>query len=192
MIDFDKMQEELKKELTRKRYTHTLGVAYTAAALSMKYGCDIEMAQAAGLLHDCAKCYSDTKLLEKANKYGLNISEIERRNPYLLHGKVGACMAGKKYKIEEKEILSAISCHTTGKPNMNVLEKIIFLADYIEPNRKMIPRLSAIRKMAFDNLDYAVYMVLDSTLSYLDQTNGKEIDTVTVEAYEYYKNIFEK
>lgn len=192
MIDFVRMQEDLRADLTKKRYIHSLGVAYTAAALAMKYGYDVHMAEVAGLLHDCAKCYSDTKLLEKAKKYGLKISEVEENNPYLLHAKIGAFVAKKKYKIEEIEILDAISYHTTGKPNMNVLEKIIFVSDYIEPNRKIIPRLTSIRKMAFENLDYAVYMILDSTLSYLKKENEKEIDSMTIESYEFYKKMLEE
>lgn len=192
MFDFKRIQVELKRDLTPKRYEHTLGVAYIAAALAMKNDIDIEIARVTGLLHDCAKCYSDDVLLQKGKKYGVKISEIEIRNPHLLHGKVGAHVAKEKYNIKDRQILNAISCHTTGKQNMKTLEKIIFIADYIEPNRKQIEKLSTIRRMAFDNLDYAVYMILNSILLYLKQKNEKEIDTATVDAFKYYKRIFEK
>lgn len=188
MYNFEKMNYKLQQELVKKRYTHTLGVSYTAAALAMKYGLDIKKAQVAGLLHDCAKCNSDEKMLEKCKKNKIAMTEIEKRNPYLLHAKLGAYLAKKEYEIEEEDILSAIVYHTTGKPNMSMLEKIIFVSDYIEPNRKEIWGLSEIRKIAFENLDEAVYLILEHTLSYLKTESGKkEIDSMTEKAFEYYK-----
>lgn len=188
MYNFEEINCKLQKELTKRRYTHTLGVSYTAAALAMKYGYDIKKAQVAGLLHDCAKCNTDEKMLEKCKKNKIIITDIEKRNPYLLHAKLGACLAKKQYGIEEEEILSAIAYHTTGKPAMSELEKIVFVSDYIEPNRKEIWGLSQIRKMAFENLDEAVFMILDNTLSYLKEESGKkEIDSMTEEAFEYYR-----
>lgn len=188
MYDFEEMNCKLQKELTKKRYTHTLGVSYTAASLAMRYGYDVKKAQVAGLLHDCAKCNTDEKMLEKCKKNNIVITDVEKRNPYLLHAKLGACFAKKKYGIEEEEILSAITYHTTGKPDMSELEKIVFISDYIEPNRKEIWGLPQIRKMAFENMDEAVFMILDHTLSYLkEQGEKKEIDLMTEEAFEYYK-----
>lgn len=188
MYDFEEINCKLQKELTKKRYTHTLGVSYTAAALAMKHGYDIKKAQVAGLLHDCAKCNTDEKMLEKCKKNKIMITDVEKRNPYLLHAKLGACLAKKQYGIEDEEILSAIAYHTTGKPAMSELEKIVFISDYIEPNRKEIRGLPQIRKIAFENLDEAVFMILDNTLLYLKEESGKkEIDAMTEKAFEYYK-----
>ena len=85
MIDLKKIRKAMEKELDSKRYEHTLGVEYTAAALAMRYGASIQNAQLAGLLHDCAKCISDEKKIAICEKHNVAISEVERRNPSLLH-----------------------------------------------------------------------------------------------------------
>jgi len=165
-----------------------LGVRYTAAALAMRYGCSIEQAQLAGLLHDCAKGYSEEELLALASQYKLEISKAEMKAPHLLHAKVGAYLAEHEYGVKEEEILNAIRFHTTGKPHMTMLEKIIFIADYIEPNRRMLDGLPQCRKLAFENLDMAMYQILENTLVYLRGKDGIEtIDETTQSAYEYYR-----
>ena len=171
-----------------KRYRHTLGVAYTAASLAMRYGSSIKEAMVAGLLHDCAKCLTDEKQLKICDKNGLSVSAVERRNPYLLHGKVGAFLAKTKYEIEDQQILDAIEWHTTGRPQMAELEKIIFIADYIEPGRTTAPNLAVIRKMAFEDLDQALIKILEDTLQYLKDGKG-EIDPMTKKTYEYYLSV---
>lgn len=187
--DIVSIQKRLKDLLPNKRYMHTLGVQYTAANLAMRYGCDIKEAQIAGLLHDCAKYMSDEKILHKCRKYQLPVTELEERNPYLLHGKLGAYLAEHEYGITSKKIQSAILYHTTGKPNMSQMEKIIFAADYMEPGRKMVPGLNDVRKEIYRNLDKAVVAILKNTLSYLKNENEKEIDPMTIRAYDYYKNL---
>ena len=137
----------MKKSLDHKRYEHTIGVEYTAAALAMRYEECVKNAQLAGLLHDCAKCMSDTKRLSICKKYNISINEVEHRNPFLLHAKVGSFLAMEKYHVEDKDVINAILNHTTGRPRMSLLEKIIFVADYIEPGRKQAPNLKEIRKM---------------------------------------------
>ena len=97
MEDFLRIEKELQDVLKKKRYAHTLGVRYTAAALAMRHGCSIEQAQMAGLLHDCAKGYSGEELLALASEYKLEISKAEMENPHLLHAKVGAYLAEHKY-----------------------------------------------------------------------------------------------
>ena len=104
-----KLTKEMQKVQDPKRFTHTLGVEYTAAALAMRYGEDVERAQIAGLLHDCAKCMENDKLLSACEKYHLPATDVEKRNPYLLHAEVGSYLAKKEYKIEDPEILSAIT-----------------------------------------------------------------------------------
>lgn len=184
--DFKETETKLQNILPAKRYRHTLGVSYTSACLSMKYGYDMEKAQMAGLLHDCAKYMSDEKLLKKCRDYSIQITKTEEKSAYLLHAKLGAYYAKRKYHIEEPEILNAITYHTTGRPDMKLLEKIVFTADYIEPSRKIIPGLNKIRNMAFENLDIAVFLILEHTLSYLSEI-GQDIDETTIDAYEFYK-----
>ena len=180
------IEKDLKHKLDAHRYTHTMGVMYTAAALAMKHEADIEQAMLAGLLHDCAKCIPADKKIKLCEKYNIRMTDVEKRNPFLLHAKLGAFIAARKYNIDDDEIISAILNHTTGKPDMSKLDKIIFLADYIEPQRKKANRLALIRKTAFENLDRAVALVMHDTLQYL-QSFGGEIDPVTQIAYDYYK-----
>ncbi|MCD7736550.1 MAG: bis(5'-nucleosyl)-tetraphosphatase (symmetrical) YqeK [Lachnospiraceae bacterium] len=186
-----KIQKKLKKEMDDTRYTHTLGVMYTAAALAMCHEADLERSTVAGLLHDCAKCIPNAQKLSLCEQYKLPVSPIEQKAPHLLHAKLGACIAHDKFHIRDSEILSAIRCHTTGKPDMTLLEKIIFVADYIEPGRSKAPNLKEIRRMAFSDLDYAVYLTLRDTLSFLKQEKAA-LDNQTVVAYNYYRDLTEK
>lgn len=192
MESIEEVQEKLEKVLKKKRYQHTLGVRYTAQALAMCHGEDIKMAGLAGVLHDCAKYMSDEEILAECEKYGIEYSTVEKKQPHLLHAKLGAYYAGEKYGVREEQIISSIRWHTTGKPDMTDFEKIIFIADYIEPNRKMLPNMEKIREVSFQNLDKAMYLILENTLTYLrgERMGSQEpIDPYTVEAYEYYKKI---
>lgn len=186
------IMEKLSNKLNKKRYLHSVGVMDTAACLAMKYDYDINKARYAGILHDCAKYLSGEKLLEKAEKYHISLSETEKENPDLLHAKVGKFIAREEYGIEDEEILNAIFYHTTGRPNMNLLEKIIFISDYIEPYRtEEIPEIAKIRKTAFENMDKCVALICSNSLGYLNQKKAK-IDKLTVETYDYYKDNIER
>lgn len=181
-----KLRKDMQKVQDAKRYEHTLGVEFTAAALAMRYGAPVADAQKAGILHDCAKCMSDEKRLKICEKHDIPVSDIERRSPFLLHGKAGAYLAENKYGIRNRpEIINAIRYHTTGRENMSLLEKIVFVADYIEPGRRHAPNLAEIRSLAFDNLDRAVLRILEDTLKHL-KTTGGEIDPMTETVYRYY------
>ena len=184
-MDISKIRKTLEKELDGKRYEHTLGVAYTAASLAMCYDVDMESALVAGLLHDCAKCISNEKKISICEKRKMNISEVERKNPSLLHAKVGSVLAMEEYDVDDIDIINSIMNHTTGRPGMSVLEKIIFIADYIEPGRNKAKNLTQIRKMAFEDLDLTLMKILQDTLDYLQETDD-EIDCKTQETYDYY------
>lgn len=184
--DMKAYQKKIKHEMDDGRYQHTLGVMYTCAALAMRYEYDIQKAQLAGLLHDCAKCIPNGKKLKLCEKHNIQITEVEKRNPFLLHAKLGAFLAMHQYGITDKEVVSAILNHTTGKLNMSLLDKIVYVADYIEPRRNKAPNLTEVRKLAFLNLDDALYRILSDTLEYLDEGSG-EIDEMTLKAYNYYK-----
>lgn len=185
-----KMQKKLQNYIDEMRYIHTQGVMYTAAALAMCYGEDLERTQVAGLLHDCAKCIPNGEKLNLCIQNGIPVTEAEKEAPYLLHAKLGALIAKKKYGVEDQEILDAIACHTVGKPAMTMLEKILFLADYIEPNRTKAPNLDQIRALAFTDIDQAVYLTMRDTLSYLKEEKAK-LDNQTIVAYNYYKDLME-
>lgn len=183
--NIQKIQNKLKRKLSDSRYVHTLGVAYTAASLAMKYGYDISDAFLAGLLHDCAKYMNGNEFIKCALENNIEISDAEKNKPDLLHAKIGAFFAKKKYDIEDEEICSAIRYHTTGRPNMTLLEKIIYIADYIEPKRDKMPRLDIIRKTAFEDIDECLKMILNDSVEYL-KSSGMSIDTTTIETYDYY------
>ena len=189
-ISIDEIQDMVQRKVKKRRYQHILGVRFTAQALAMRFGEDVMKAGYAGVLHDCAKYLSDKEMLLACRKRQIFCSEIEKKQPSLLHAKLGAAFAKEVYGITDEEILSAIRWHTTGKPGMTDLEKIVFIADYIEPGRKMLPRMEEIRKESFQNLDKAMYLILDNTLSYLEEGNAKDRDTIdsySVDAYDYYK-----
>lgn len=181
-----KIRKAMERTLDSKRFEHTLGVAYTAAALAMRYGGDIIKAETAGMLHDCAKCLSNEKRLSICEKHNISVNDIERRNPFLLHAKVGSYIAMQKYNIHDTDTINAILNHTTGRPDMSLLEKIVYISDYIEPGRKQAPNLSDIRKLAFIDLDEALLRILEDTLVYLNTIDG-DIDPMTQKTYDFYK-----
>ena len=181
-----KLRKAIRKAQSAKRYEHTLGVEYTAAALAMRYGANVQDAVLAGLLHDCAKCMSDEKLLNICEKQGIPVTETERQLPFLLHSKVGGFLAENKYGVRNQDIINAILYHTMGRKDMSLLEKIVFVADYIEPGRNRAPYLGELRELAFQDLDKALLQILEGTLLYL-KTNGWTIDSRTVETWNYYK-----
>lgn len=188
-MDIKTIKKLLKDELKKDRYKHTINVSYTAMCLAMRYEEDLEKAMLAGLLHDCAKCISDDAQLKKCISKGIDVNETEKRQPYLLHAKLGAYLAKEKYGVKDKEVLSAIRKHTTGDVDMTMLEKIIFVADYIEPARSKAKNLTLIRRLAFEDIDTAVYYIMKDTLEYLEE-KGSEIDKQTKKAYEFYKNMY--
>lgn len=185
---YKKLRKKIKDVMTKSRYEHTLGVEFTAASLAMRYEVDIEKAELAGLLHDCAKCIDSEDTLDECKKYNIELTDVEKRNPFLIHSKLGAVHAKKLYGVDDEDIISAIRFHTTGKPDMTMLEKIIFIADYIEPGRDKAPNLKEIRKMSFMDIDEAMYMILKDTLDYLDKGEGEK-DELTRDTYLFYKNI---
>ena len=160
----------------------------------MKYNPDtsnsdfMKKAELAGLLHDCAKNMDNDKKIHICDKNNISYSSLEAENAFLLHGKVGAYIAKTKFGIEDEDILNAIIWHTTGRPGMSILEKIIFIADYIEPSRKPLPELDYIRKLAFEDLDMAMKAILVNIIKYL-QLNNKPFDSMTQKTYDSYNKV---
>lgn len=189
LISLTDIQKRLKKELDSSRFQHTLGVMFTAASLAMAHDADIEKAQLAGLLHDCAKCISNKKKLKLCEKNKIPVSKYEKENPFMLHAKLGAFLAEDTYGVHDPEILSAILWHTTGKPEMTTLEKIIYIADYIEPGRNKAANLPLVRKLAFEDLDRCMYVICRDTLIYLNESQA-DIEENTRLACEYYGKLY--
>ena len=176
------IRKDLSKKLKKERMEHTVGVMYTAGSLAMCYHADLQKALTAGLLHDCAKYGSVKDQMKMCKKKGITLTESEQAMPALIHAKLGAYLARHEYGIKDPEILDAITYHTTGRPDMTLLEKI---ADYIEPNRKIIPGLEEIRGIVFQDIDRAVCLAAGRTVRYLSD-GGKAVDPMSVSTYNFY------
>lgn len=190
-MDLKDIKKKVKKSMDKQRYDHTKGVMYTAGCLAMANEYPIDKAMLAGLLHDCAKCIPGHTKIKMCEKYNLEISEIERKNPSLLHAKLGAYLAKDKYDIEDEEILMAIRSHTTGRPGMSLLEKIVYIADYMEPGRKELPNMMDVRHLAFEDIDKCLYRILRDSLVYL-KAQDMPIDQTTEKTYQYYNELYSK
>lgn len=186
MKEFETIQEKLKTSLDKLRYEHTLGVMYTAGCIAMAHRFDVKKAMLAGLLHDCAKCMTHEERLLLCEKYNVQVTASELENKALLHAKAGAIIAKIEYDITDENILHAIAVHTTGEPDMNMLDKIIYIADYIEPGRDKAPNLELVRSLAYKDLDVCMAQILYDTLNYL-QTRGGSIDPTTELTYHFYE-----
>ena len=154
----EKMIKRLKAALDEDRYRHTLGVSETAVRMAETFGEDTEKAELAGLLHDCAKCMPLSEMQEAAKEAKPDEQMMQSRA--LLHAAAGMCVARKVYEVDDPEVLGAIRWHTTGKAGMTRLEKIVYLADMIEPNRTPYPGLDVLRRICFRDLDQAMHLAL--------------------------------
>lgn len=155
----------VKKQLTERRYVHTIGVMETAIKLARKYGADEKKAELAAIFHDYAK-YRPKEEMEKCIVEEYLPADLLTANIELWHAPVGAFLVEKEAGIKDNEILDAIRYHTTGRAGMTRLEKIIFLADYIEPGRKF-PGVDEVRQLAEEDLDLALIKALQNTISFL-------------------------
>lgn len=182
-MNYTKIQEWLKENLNEKRYIHTLGTANCAKELAKQFGLNQDKAYLAGLLHDCAKCFSNEKLLDIIHQH-LDVEECEMLNYKTLHAPVSAYIAETEFNITDKEIISAIRWHTLGKLNMTDFEKIIFIADKIEPNTREKEYSDKIRELlSQDNgLNKALLKCYKETIKSLVKRDLK-ICLLTIEIY---------
>ncbi|MCR5757521.1 MAG: bis(5'-nucleosyl)-tetraphosphatase (symmetrical) YqeK [Selenomonas sp.] len=146
-MSYEEMRALLEKSLKESRYQHSLGVAETALLLAQRFGINEEQAQVAGLLHDCAREFPNGELLHEAEKRQIAVEPIERQMPLLLHAYVGARLVVEKYGVQDREVEQAIWRHTVGGAAMTPLDKIIWFADMIEPNRDY-PGVEKLRELA--------------------------------------------
>lgn len=189
MLDLKTIQQKLQSALSVKRYIHTLGVADEAVKLAEIFGTekDRAKAQVAGLLHDCAKDYPDDLKKRLCKEYHIKLDDVMKKNTGLIHPFLGAEIAKREYLIDDEEVLDAIRYHTTGKKQMSIIDKIVFIADYIEPSREPFDGLEEARRLAYLDLDMAVKFILQHTISYIKEKK-KMLHPLSVEALEYYKN----
>lgn len=165
------IKEQLALNLSRKRYKHSIGVSKTAKVLAKRFGCDPDKAQLAGLLHDCARELTSNRLLSTAEAFGIVVGDIERYHTVLLHALIGSKLAEVEYGVTDPEIIQAIALHTTGGPNMTMLDKIIFLADMIEPERAF-PGIDSLRELAEQDLDQALLAAYNQSIIFLAERNS--------------------
>ena len=164
MEKIEQIKEELKPVLSERRYIHSIGVMEMCEQLAKIYGVDVQTAKIAGLLHDIAKETTSEEKLEYAKQNNIEIDEVEKTNPQILHGKIGAYMAKAKYGVS-KEIQNAIEYHTETNPNMDTLAKIVYVSDKIELNRKDENfEIKYERELATKDLDETVIYIIDANI----------------------------
>lgn len=177
------IMEYLKQNLSKKRLKHSIGVSDTARMLALHYGCDPDKAELAGLLHDCAREKTMAELIQYVRAEGIEPDEMSMSMRELLHGPAAVYICRKTFNINDEEVLSAIRYHTIGKVNMTLLEKIIFLADYIEPSRDF-KGVKKLRDLAYSDLDGALLAAFDSTIEYILAKKAYiHIDTIAARNY---------
>ena len=182
------IRRSLSLKLDSRRYEHTLGVSFTAAALAMAHGCDISSAEMAGTLHDCAKRFPPSVLIDKCRRHDISLSEDELKSPAVIHAIYGAYLAEKKYGISDRDVINAVRYHTTGRADMSKLEKIVYIADYIEPQRSVSKILPEMRRLAFSDLDGCMYRILEETVAFL-RSKRSYIARDTLIALDYFSKL---
>ena len=175
------IEKYLKSKLTPERYTHVLSVRELALDLAKKYGADLRQVNLAVLLHDCAKWMQTSELYETAANHGIQLDEIESRNPSLLHALIGVEFAVSRFDVDSPEILNAIRIHTTGSGKMTLIDKILYVADFAEPNRNHVEAHS-VRELAYQDLNKAVFEVSRYKIEHL-LAKGVLIHPYTIDAY---------
>lgn len=184
-MDFIKDRETyisfLRQNLTNERFLHTLAVEREAISLAERYNVDPIKASLAGLLHDCAKSFSDEELIRLARSYNIPLSIWDIYSPQILHAPVGSVFAREYFGIKDREILSAIEKHTTGDKEMSTLDKIIFIADYIE-YRRDFPGVNYLRQILRNDLDTAILFAINLTIEYI-MRNKQVIHPRTIETW---------
>ena len=180
--------DRLWEALSVKRFAHTLAVADAARRLALRHGLDADKAEAAGLLHDCAKCLPLKDMQKLARKHRLTEDGTVLESGALLHSAVGAYLAQSEYGVDDPEILSAIRSHTTGRVGMSRLDMCVWLADTIEPTRAPYPLLDKVRKLAEVSLEQAMLASLEGTLHHVKK-KGDAVHPATLETIAWLRTL---
>ncbi|RDY29662.1 HD domain-containing protein [Romboutsia weinsteinii] len=186
-MNLDCINEKLSQMLPEGRIKHSIGVADCAVKLSEIYNYDKEKAYIAGIIHDCAKYLNEDEVDEYVNKYEIYLDELERGNIALSHSVIGASIARHEFLVEDKEIINAVKYHTTGREDMTLIEKIIYMADLIEEGRNF-PTVDKLRELTYSGkLDEALIMSFNNTIKLIID-RGQLIHPRTVKARNYLIN----
>ncbi|HJV44388.1 MAG TPA: bis(5'-nucleosyl)-tetraphosphatase (symmetrical) YqeK [Bacillota bacterium] len=180
-MDREELLKRVQEQMPEHRFTHTQGVASTAVRLANQYGANEDDAELAGILHDYCKYWNKEKMQEIIEQTNSIPKDLLLFDKELWHAPVAACVAEKELGIYNPDVLSAIRFHTSGRTGMSLLEKIVWLSDYIEPGR-IFPGVEEVRLLAEQNLDQALIKAFGNTISFLAK-QGKKIYPLTLEAY---------
>lgn len=181
-LPMDKLEQVVVSLLNPNRVRHVLGCRDTAVALAKRWGADVTDAARAGILHDITKAIDGPLQLTLCDAYGKLLDDFSKRYPRTLHALTGSMVAQRIFG-ENPAVVSAIESHTTGKANMTLLEKIIYVADYMEPNRDF-PGVEKLRELAFADLDGALKLGLEMTLEHL-KAQGAEVSPASRSALDW-------
>ena len=182
------IRSRLASVIRRKRLNHTMLTACEAVKLAHLYGADTQKARLAAILHDCIKL-PNKELLEYCAQHCYDITEEERRNPYLIHARLGAVIAMEEYGVKDPEVLQAIKNHTLGRVGMSLLDKIIYVADKIEPSREF-DGVEEMRKAAYDDINLGMLMVMEHSARYTE-ASGRAVNPATQSVMDYLKKEME-
>lgn len=183
-MDIKQIEKTLKGMLPERRLKHSLNVSKCAVKLSEIYKCDKEKAEIAGLVHDCAKYFTDEQIEDSIKRFNVELDPLEVNNIALSHSVIGSYVAVDIFNIKDEEIINAIKYHTTGKENMSLLEKIIYMADLIEEDRNF-PRVEELRELTFSGkLEEALLLSFNNTIKFVID-NNQLIHPRTIKARNY-------
>lgn len=180
--------DQLFSELNPHRFAHSLSVAHTSVQLALRFGLDAVRAEEAGLLHDCAKCYSLPEMQKIARKHDLTEDHEFLESASLLHSVVGAWTAQKKYGMKDPEVLEAIRYHNTGCAGMSPLAMCVCLADFIEPNREPFPGLDEVRNLSSVSLERALLLSLELVAQHV-RSGGRSLHPRTLGAIDWLRSL---
>ena len=188
---FMSYEKELKKALinNERRYWHSISVAITAVNLGEIYNADKDECLISGLLHDYCKSMTFDELFAMCEKYNVNLSEEDKNADGCIHGFLAAKICKERFNISDN-IYNAIYFHTCGRPEMTMLEKIIYIADFIEPLRRFRDKIEDVRKLAYSDIDKAVILSTNMSINFLNQRN-KFIHSNTIKTHDYYKQLID-
>ncbi|MCI8920971.1 MAG: HD domain-containing protein [Acutalibacter sp.] len=180
-MTYEEYEQEAKRHLTEKRFVHSQCVAACGAALAEKYGADPEKARLAGILHDIMKDTGEEEQLKIMEQFGIMLSQAQRHNPKLWHALSGAAYVEYVLGVGDREVVEAIACHTGGKSGMGLLDKVLFVADYISADRDY-PGVERMRELAKSSLEEA--MVEGIAFTVAEKTGERQtLDPQSICAY---------
>lgn len=183
-LNYKDIEYKLEEMLPERRLKHSMNVSQCAVKLSEIYSYDMEKAKLAGLIHDCAKYFNDDQVEDSIKKFNIELDSLEENNISLSHSVIGSYVIQETFNIKDEDIINAVRYHTTGRENMTILEKIIYMADLIEEGRKF-PLVDKLRELSYNgSLDEALLLSFNNTIKFV-MDNNQLIHPRTVSARNY-------